>query len=137
MAGARRESRPAPQRLILDAGAVLALARGEPRGRAFLARALALEAPVEIPVVVMAETVLGGARDAPRAEGGPIRARRARGPREDRGTGLLAAARPTATADALVVAQALEAGGAHILTGEREDLERLAAPHPEVWVHAL
>jgi hypothetical protein len=28
-------------------------------------------------------------------------------------------------------------GGAHILTSDREDLERLAAPHPEVQIHAL
>jgi hypothetical protein len=39
--------------------------------------------------------------------------------------------------DALVVAQGVEGGGAHILTGDREDLERLAAPHPEVWIQAL
>jgi hypothetical protein len=30
-----------------------------------------------------------------------------------------------------------EAGGALILTGDREDLQRLAATHPEVWVHTL
>src|SRR5215218_11024146 len=54
-----------PQRLILDSGAVIALARGDQRARAFLARALELGAPVEIPVVVLAETVRGGPRDAP------------------------------------------------------------------------
>jgi Arc/MetJ family transcription regulator len=27
--------------------------------------------------------------------------------------------------------------GAHILTGDQEDLERLAAAHPEVWIQPL
>ena len=45
-----------------------------------------------------------------------------------------AAAHPV---DALVVAQGVEAGGAQILTGDREDLERLAAGHPEVWIQVL
>jgi hypothetical protein len=49
MAGTRSGSRQAPQRLILDSGAVIALARGPE--------------PVEIPVVVVAETIRGG--DAP------------------------------------------------------------------------
>ena len=38
MAGTRRECHQAPQRLILDSGAVIALARGDQRARAFLAR---------------------------------------------------------------------------------------------------
>jgi len=50
---------------------------------------------------------------------------------------LLGAIRSAATVDALVVAQAVESGGAHILTGDREDLERLAASHPEGWIHPL
>jgi predicted nucleic acid-binding protein len=50
---------------------------------------------------------------------------------------LLAAARSSDTVDALVLAHAVEAGGGHVLTGDREDLERLAAPHPEVWIHTL
>jgi hypothetical protein len=32
---------------------------------------------------------------------------------------------------------AVEAGGAQILTGDREDLEKLATAHPEVWVQPL
>jgi hypothetical protein len=39
--------------------------------------------------------------------------------------------------DELVVAHAVERGGTHVLTGDREDLERLAAPHPKVWIHPL
>jgi predicted nucleic acid-binding protein len=139
MAGTRRESRQTPQRLILDSGAVIALARGDQRARAFLARALELGAPVEIPVVVVAETVRGGPRDATvhrvlKAVGSVPEAREAHGRTAGK---LLGAARSSGTVDALVVAQAVEAGGAHILTGDREDLERLAAPHPEVWIQLL
>lgn len=139
MAEVRRAGHQAPQRLILDSGAVIALARGEQRARAFLARALELRVPVEIPVVVVAETVRGGARDAPvhlvlKAVGSVPEAREAHGRTAGR---LLGAARSTNTVDALVVAQAVEAGGAHVLTGDREDLERLAMPHPEVWIQPL
>jgi predicted nucleic acid-binding protein len=140
MAGTRRASHhQAPQRLILDSGAVIALARGDQRVRAFLSRALELGAPIEIPVVVLAETVRGGPRDAPidrvlKAVGSVPVATEAHG----RVAGqLLGSARSSSTVDALVVAQAVEAGGAQILTGDREDLERLAATHPEVWVQPL
>ena len=133
------QGRQAPQRLILDSGAVIALARGDQRARAFLARALELGVPVEIPVVVVAETVRGGPRDAPvnrvlKAVGSVPEAREVHGRTAGR---LLAAARSAETVDALVVAHAVEAGGAHVLTGDREDLERLATPHREVWIHPL
>jgi predicted nucleic acid-binding protein len=129
----------APRRLILDAGAVIALARGDQRARAFLVRALTLMATVEVPVVVVAETVRGGPRDAPvnrmlKAVGAVPEAREAHGRLAGR---LLGAAHSAATVDALVVAHAVAAGGAHILTGDPEDLARLAASHPEVRVHAV
>jgi predicted nucleic acid-binding protein len=125
--------------LILDSGAVIALARGDLRARAFLARALELRVPVEVPVVVVAETTRGGPRDATvnrvlKAIGPVPEAREAHGRTAGR---LLAAAHSTHTVDALVVAQAVEAGGAHILTGDEEDLGRLAAFHPEVWIQPL
>ena len=139
MASPRREDRPAPQRLILDSGAVIALARGDQRARAFLARALEVMATVEIPVVVVAETVRGGPRDAPvhrilKAVGSIPDAREAHGRTAGR---LLGIAGTVHTIDALVVAQAVESGSAQILTGDREDLERLASPHPEVWIQTL
>lgn len=139
MAGAWREVRQTPQRLILDSGAVIALARGSQRARAFLARAMELGVPVEVPVVVIAETVRGGPRDAPvhrvlKTIGSVAEAREVHGRTAGR---LLGAARSASTVDALVVAHAVEAGGAQILTGDRDDLERLAAPHPEVWIHSL
>lgn len=139
MAGSRREDRQTPQRLILDSGAVIALARGEQRARAFLARALELGVPVEVPVVVVAETIRGGPRDAPvyrvlKAVGSVPEAREVHG----RTAGyLLGATRSTGTVDALVVAQAVEAGGAQILTGDLDDLERLSSAHPDVIIHSL
>ncbi len=138
MAGTRK-GHPAPQRLILDSGAVIALARGDARARAFVARALELQAQVEIPVVVLAETVRGGPRDAPvnrvlKAVGSVAEAREVHGRIAGQ---LLGAARSAETMDALVLAHAVEAGGAHVLTGDRDDLERLAASHPEVWIHTL
>lgn len=139
MARPRGEIRQAPQRLILDAGAVIALARGDQRARAFLARALELGAPVEIPVVVVAETVRGGPRDAPvnrvlKAVGSVPETLEIHGRIAGR---LLGLGRSAHTVDALVVAHAVAAGGAQILTGDRDDLERLAAPHPEVLIHPL
>jgi len=139
MAHPPRARGQAPRRLILDSGAVIALARGDQRARAFLARSLEMGATVEIPVVVLAQTLRGGPRDAPinrvlKAVGPVPEAREAHG----RIAGeQLGAARSSSTIDALVVAQAVEAGGAHILTGDPDDVERLAAGHPEVWVQAL
>ncbi len=139
MAGARRDEREAPQRLILDSGAVIALARGDQRARAFLARALQMDALIEVPVGVVAETIRGGPRDAPiyrilKAVGSVPDAREAHGRTAGR---LLGAARSASTLDALVVAQAVEAGGAQILTGDPDDLGQLAAAHPEVWIQRL
>lgn len=139
MAPVRRADRQAPRLLILDSGAVIALARGDQRVRAFLARALQARAPIEIPVVVVAETVRGGPRDAPvhrilKTVGSIPEMHEIHGRTAGR---LLGAARLASTVDALVVAHAVEAGGAHVLTGDRDDLERLAAPHPEVWIRPI
>jgi predicted nucleic acid-binding protein len=139
MADTRREGLQAPQRLILDSGAVIALARGEQRARAFLTRALEAMAPIEVPVVVVAETVRGGPQGAPvnrilKLIGSVPEAQEIHGRIAGQ---LLGKARSPATIDALVVAQAVAGGGAQILTGDREDLERLAAPYPEVWIQPL
>jgi len=90
-------------------------------------------------VVVLAETLRGGPRDAPvnrvlNAVGSVPEAREVHGRIAGQ---LLAAARSTETTDALVVAHAVNVGGAHVLTSDREDLVRLAASHPEVWIHEL
>jgi predicted nucleic acid-binding protein len=100
---------------------------------------LELNVQIEIPVVVVAEVVRGGPRDAPvnrvlKAIGSVPAAREVHG----RIAGdLLGKARSAATVDALVVAHAVESGGAHVLTGDREDLARLTASHPEVRIHAV
>ncbi len=139
MAGPLRSERRAPQRLILDSGAVIGLARGDQRARAFLARALEMDASIEIPVVVVAETLRGDPRDAPvhrilKAIGSVPEMGESHGRIAGR---LLGAARSASTIDALVVAQAVEAGGGMILTADPEDVVPLAAPHPEVWVQQL
>lgn len=137
MAGSRK--RITPQRLILDSGAVIALSRGDQRARAFVARAVDLGVPIVIPVVVVAETVRGGPRDAPvnrvlkAVDAVPIATEKV-----GRTAGrLLGQAKSTETIDALVVAQAVVAGGGHILTGDPDDLEPLAEPHPEVLIQPL
>jgi len=94
---------------------------------------------VSIPSVVVAETIRDTARDAPvnrviNAVGqvDPV----------DEGTGriagaLLGATRATATIDALVVATAVAAGGAVILTGDPDDLRRLTARDDDVLIQPL
>lgn len=139
MAGSRKEERLSGRRLVLDSGAVIALSRGDTRARAYLARARELLVPVEIPVVVVAETIRGGPRDAPvhrvlKAVGAVPLANERHGRTAGR---LLGSARSTSTADALVVAQAIEGGGAVVLTGDPDDLGRLAAGHPDVWIERL
>lgn len=138
MAGSRVEH-SAPRRLVLDSGAVISLARGEPRTRALLARALELDVPIDVPVVVLAETLRGGRRDAPvhRVLSTVGSVPPARDQHGRRAGALLGALGSTAVVDAMVVAHAVEAGGAHVLTGDVDDLTALAAPHPEVRIVSL
>ena len=138
MAKRTRQQAP-PQRLILDAGAVIALSRTDQRARAALAAALEAGADVSIPAVVVAETVRGVAADAPvnrivKAIGEVSVADERVGRRAGR---LLGEARSDSTIDALVVASAVEAGGAVILTGDPEDLRALAGDRPGVVIQAL
>ncbi|HWH34915.1 MAG TPA: PIN domain-containing protein [Acidimicrobiales bacterium] len=137
MARTRRQA--PPQRLILDAGAVIGLSRAEVRARAALAAALEVGAEVSVPAVVVAETVRGGPADAPmnrvlKAVGGIDVAEESIGRNAGR---LLGSAGSAATIDAIVVATAIEAGGAVILTGDADDLGTLAADNPQVIIEAL
>lgn len=137
MARTRRQA--PPQRLILDAGAVIGLSRAEVRARAALAAALEVGAEVSVPAVVVAETVRGGPADAPmnrvlEAVGGVDVADESIGHNAGR---LLGSAGSAATIDAIVVATAIEAGGAVILTGDADDLGTLAADNPQVIIEAL
>ncbi len=135
----RRATSPPPQRLILDAGAVIALARKDPRARAFLRRAIELDAEVRVPVVVLAETLRGNPRDA-----GVHRVLNAvsdTAPLDEaigrRAGALLGRADRSDTVDAIVVAEAIESGGAAILTGDPADLTALADGERSVTIHTL
>jgi predicted nucleic acid-binding protein len=128
-----------PQRLILDAGAVIGLSRADVRARAALAAALEAGADVSVPAVVVAETVRGGPADAPvnrvlKAVGAIDEADEAIGRTAGR---LLGAAGSAATVDAIVVATAIEEGGAVVLTGDADVLRRLAGSAPQVVVEPL
>jgi predicted nucleic acid-binding protein len=137
---AKRTRKPqAPQRLILDAGAVIALSRNDVRARAALAAALEADAEVSIPAVVVAETVRGRADDAPvnrivKAVGEVDLADEAVARVAG---GLLGDAGSSSTVDAIVVATAIEARGAVVLTGDPDDLGALGADHAEVVIEPL
>lgn len=135
----RRAHTPPRTRLILDAGAVIALARGDDRARAVIATAREAGVEVSIPSVVVAETVRGSERDA--AVNRVIRAvGEVTAPDERVGRiagALLGAARSTSTVDALVVASAIHAGGGVVLTGDPDDLGPLANEHPDVLIRSL
>ena len=136
----RRRAQPAPESLILDSGAVMALASGQRRSRVFLAEAVAAGMQVLVPAVVVAETVRGdGARDAPVNR--VLKAVEAILPVDEpvaRTAGrLLGVSGSDATIDALVVAAALHIGGGRILTGDFEDLRRLSSGLDGVLVHPV
>ena len=137
MARTRRETQA--ERLILDSGAIIALSRSEERARAYLWRALELDADVVVPVVVLAETLRGGAKDAH-----VNRVLKAIGEIEptSAATGrlagsLLGSTGKVATIDAIVVAEALTRGGGRILTSDPDDLGELAESHPSVRIDSL
>jgi predicted nucleic acid-binding protein len=126
-----REQQPASSRLILDSGAVIGWSRGDPRVRALLREALTRDIEVTVPVIVLAETLRGGARDAPvnrvlKAVGStpthPSTGRRA-------GT-LLGRTGGRNTADALVAAEVAAVPGSAVLTSDPDDLGALLAGSP-------
>lgn len=136
---ARRRTEAPPQRLILDAGAVIALSRADVRARAGLAAAVEAGVEVSIPAVVVAETVRGAATDAPvnrvvKAVGRVDLVDEAVGRTAGR---LLGAAGSSETVDAIVIATAVEARGAVVLTSDQDDLRALASGYPEVVIEAL
>ena len=137
MARTRRQA--PPQRLIFDAGAVIGLSRADVRARATVAAALEVGADVSVPAVVVAETVRGGPADAPvnrvlKAIGEVDVTDEVVGRTAGR---LLGSAGSAATVDAVVVATAIEAGGAVILTGDAGDLGLLAADDPRCIIEPL
>ncbi len=136
----RRAKQSSALRLIVDSGAVLALARRDVRARAALAAAWEVSAEVIVPAVVVAETVRGhGARDAPvnRVLNAIGKVPATTEPTARTAGVLQAGAEITATIDALVVAEAVQRGGGVILTSDPDDLRRLGAGHPEVIIQPL
>jgi predicted nucleic acid-binding protein len=126
-------------RVVLDSGAVIALAAGKPRARARLEEALERRAAVVIPAVVLSETTRGSARDAPVdrlvrnvEEVPPATEATAR-----LAGRLLGSARRDDIVDALVVAEAATRSPTVILTADTKDLLALAAGLPGVRVLAV
>lgn len=125
-------------RLILDSGAVIALAARDARARAFVERALRQRMILVLPAVVIAETTRGSVRDAavnrviatvetvtPATEATARQAGR-----------LLAAANiGNTTIDALIAAEAVLSDAATIMTGDLRDLSALVDGYPHVRVH--
>ena len=132
-----RKTQVPAQRLILDAGAVIAWAAGGVRVRAILTGALELGLDVRIPVAVLAETLRGGPRDAPihrvrnAVDVFPTDERTAR-----LAGRLLGQTGGANTVDALVAAEAVLAT-ADVLTSDADDLRVLLAAHPAVSVIPL
>lgn len=129
-------------RLILDSGAIIALAAGDALMRAHLRVARSEGVLVLVPALVIAETIRGADSDAPvnRAlklvgEVTPITETIARlAGRLLRRAGRTRSQHTPPTLDALIVAVAILRGGGTLLTGDPGDLLTLAANHPEVSV---
>lgn len=122
-------------RLILDSGAVIGWSRGDPRVRALLREALRRNLELRVPVVVLAETLRGGPRDAPVHRVLKAAGTDATEPATGRLAGhLLGRTGGRNTADALVAAEAAAVPGSAILTGDTEDITALLGEHPGVDV---
>jgi predicted nucleic acid-binding protein len=130
--GERRASVP---RLILDAGAVIALARGDSRLRARLRAAAEDDADVVVPPIVVTQTFRGSPGDArinrllkvvlvP-----PVGLELAR-----EAGALLGTASLSDAADAQVAAEALRQGPSVILTSDPDDLRQLIQGRPGVQI---
>ena len=132
--------RPADAALVLDAGAVIALARGDRRLRALLDTAQRRGASVIVPASVLAETVRGnGPRDAAinlvvnRLAPHPVvddRLARAAG-------ALMGRARSGNAMDAFVAAEAARQAPAVVLTSDPDDLAALLDGMPGTAVAAV
>jgi predicted nucleic acid-binding protein len=104
-----------------------------------MSSALEADAEVSIPAVVVAETVRGVEADAPvnrivKAVGEVDLVDEAVGRVAGR---LLGEAGSSSTVDAIVVATAIESGGAVVLTGDPDDLGALTAEHAQVVIESL
>lgn len=117
-----------PPTVVLDAGVLIALARGDGAIRRFLERAHADGCTLTVPAVVIAETVRGsGPRDASLnlvlnrlAPHPPVDEQLARA-----AGALLAASGRSDTVDALVAAEAARSAPALLVTGDPDDMTAL------------
>lgn len=122
--------------VVLDAGAVVAFARGEFGIRRYLADALRRGVDVTTTAVVVAEAIRGGPRDAPinrllkHVVVDPVDEWMAR-----RAGELLSATSSDATVDAIVVAAAERRAPSVVLTRD-PDIEQLAAQAISVRIDA-
>ncbi len=126
--------------LVLDSGAVIGLARGDFRLRAFVAKARSGGADVVVPMVVLAETVRGaGPRDAAL---NLTLGQFAPHPLLDEPTArlagaLLGVARSSSTIDALVVAEAINRQPSLLVTGDVDDMGTLLDAHSGVSLERI
>lgn len=135
---ASRSGRTIPPRLILDSGAVINWSQGDARTRAVLREALARHVELRVPVVVLAETLRGGARDAPVNRVLKAVGTAATVPDTGRDAGrLLGRTDGTNTADALVAAEALAIPGSTILTSDPDGLQALLADEDGIEIQAI
>jgi predicted nucleic acid-binding protein len=133
--------------LVLDSEALAALggrpSRRQEEVRAALRAAALLQRDVIVPTVILAELYRGPAHnqmvDACLARETGLRVRDTDRPLARLIGGVLTGAKADSRhlADAHVVAAAVEAGGGVVLTGDEEDLARLAAPYPNITVRPL
>jgi hypothetical protein len=124
--------------LILDAGAVMAVSRGNPTLRARLKVAAKDRAEVVIPPVVVTQTIRGGPGDAPinqllkTVQVPPADLELAR-----QAGGLLGATGLRDAADAHVMAEAFRRLPAVVLTSDPEDMAVLAQGRSGIHVTAV
>jgi predicted nucleic acid-binding protein len=118
--------------LTLDAGALIAYERGEPRVRRMLRLAFDRGVTTTIPAVVLAEVWRGDAKDAPVAR--LLKWCRVEPLDESRARAAGALRRNTAGADAIdaCVAASVRERGDVIATSEPDDMRRLLGPRATI-----
>ena len=126
-------------RVVLDSGAVIALAARSVRARAFIERSVRHGDLVVVPSIVVAEVVRGTARDAPINQVLkwveailPVDTKMAR-----LAGSLLGSSRLAATVDAVVVACALLHRPSSVLTGDPRDLRLLLGLHQGIEIQDI
>lgn len=135
---ANRSARAVPQRLILDSGAVISWSRGDARTRAMLREAVARHVELRVPVVVLAEALRGGGRDAPVNRVLKAVGTTATAPDTGREAGrLLGRTGGCNTAAALIAAEALAMPGSTVLTSDPNGLRALLADQHGTGIQAI